>query len=72
MKNKTMKRAALLLTTLFLAVYPAAAQENITQINYTLGDNSMIKLISGDDWLVYTLDGVQGEFTKITPTGSAI
>ena len=72
MKNKTIKRAALLLTTLFLAVYPASAQENITQINYTLGDNSMIKLISGDDWLVYTLDGVQGEFSKVTPTGSAI
>ena len=74
MKNKTtktIKRAALLLTTLFFAVYPAAAQENITQISFADGKNSMIKLISGNDWMVYSQNGTHGEFTKITASGTA-
>ena len=71
MKNKTIKRAAFLLASMVLAFYPVAAQENITQISFADGKNSMIKLISGNDWMVYSQNGTHGEFTKITASGTA-
>ena len=46
MKNKTIKRAALLLTTLFLAIYPASAQEYV--VSYT-GHSAVDQIIRAID-----------------------
>ena len=60
-----------MLVSMVLAIYPAAAQENITQLNYESGLNSMIRLIGGDSWMVCSENGVQYEFVKITTSDTA-